>query len=175
MIDITGVSVPQLTEDRFTWKGASLLSVQQMTSGGLQLLLEESARLATAVRSDGVVGGSCSNKLVATVFYEASTRTSCSFQAAALRLGAKYIHVDSSSSSTKKGETLSDTIRCLACYVDGIILVRSLETCVSRLVGVELTHAMVLLVHSPVTHVASSKSRQRWSSRCNSRTHSPHL
>lgn len=121
-VDINGVAVPQLTGDPSTWKGASLLSVQQISAGGLRLLLTESTRVASRVKTDGVIGG-CDSKLVATVFFEASTRTSCSFQAAALRLGAKYIHVDSSSSSSKKGESLSDTIMCLACYVDAIVLV----------------------------------------------------
>ena len=52
---------------------------------------------------------------MAAVFYEASTRTNCSFQAAMLRLGGTVIPVDSTSSSAKKGETLSDTIKCMVC------------------------------------------------------------
>jgi carbamoyl-phosphate synthase/aspartate carbamoyltransferase/dihydroorotase len=62
--------------------------------------------------------------VLATVFYEASTRTSCSFQAAMQRLGGSIIHVDGkgNSSASKKGETLSDTIRCLECYVDATVL-----------------------------------------------------
>ena len=67
-----------------------------------------------------------SHKILATVFYEASTRTSCSFQSAMLRLGGNVIHVDGSaggnSSAGKKGETLSDTIRCLQCYTDVAVL-----------------------------------------------------
>jgi carbamoyl-phosphate synthase/aspartate carbamoyltransferase/dihydroorotase len=67
-----------------------------------------------------------SNKLLSCVFYEASTRTSCSFQAAMLRLGGKVIMIDASAqgntSASKKGETLSDTIRCLECYSDVTVL-----------------------------------------------------
>jgi len=64
------------------------------------------------------------HKLLATVFYEASTRTSCSFQAAMMRLGGTFLHVDGqgNSSAAQKKETLSDTIRCLECYVDAIVL-----------------------------------------------------
>jgi carbamoyl-phosphate synthase/aspartate carbamoyltransferase/dihydroorotase len=43
---------------------------------------------------------------MASVFYEVSTRTSCSFSAAMQRLGGRVIYMDESSSSAKKGETL---------------------------------------------------------------------
>lgn len=64
------------------------------------------------------------HKLLATVFYEASTRTSCSFQAAMMRLGGKFLHVDGqgNSSAGQKKESLEDTIRCLECYVDVVVL-----------------------------------------------------
>lgn len=43
------------------------------------------------------------------VFYEPSTRTNCSFQAAMLRLGGEVMNVDANTSSVTKGETLKDT------------------------------------------------------------------
>lgn len=43
---------------------------------------------------------------MASIFYEVSTRTSCSFATAMLRLGGTVIHMDGSTSSVKKGETL---------------------------------------------------------------------
>merc|ERR1712054_557854 len=61
-------------------------------------------------------------KILATVFYEPSTRTNCSFQAAMMRQGGQVISVNESSSSAAKGETLSDTVRCLECYCDVIVL-----------------------------------------------------
>jgi carbamoyl-phosphate synthase/aspartate carbamoyltransferase/dihydroorotase len=48
-------------------------------------------------------------KVMASVFYEVSTRTSCSFSAAMQRLGGRVINMDESSSSVKKGETLEGT------------------------------------------------------------------
>jgi aspartate carbamoyltransferase len=57
-----------------------------------------------------------------TLFYEPSTRTSCSFQAAMLRLGGSVIPVPVDQSSIKKGESLQDTIRTLCCYSDLIVL-----------------------------------------------------
>lgn len=43
---------------------------------------------------------------MASVFYEVSTRTRCSFDTAMLRLGGTIVHMDDSKSSVKKGETL---------------------------------------------------------------------
>jgi carbamoyl-phosphate synthase/aspartate carbamoyltransferase/dihydroorotase len=48
-------------------------------------------------------------KVMASVFYEVSTRTSCSFSAAFQRLGGNVIQVDSSNSSAQKGESLEGT------------------------------------------------------------------
>lgn len=62
------------------------------------------------------------NRIMSTLFYEPSTRTSCSFQAAMLRLGGSVIPVPVDQSSVQKGETLQDTIRTLCCYSDVIVL-----------------------------------------------------
>lgn len=59
---------------------------------------------------------------MANVFLEPSTRTSSSFAAAMFRLGGNVIQISAETSSTKKGETLQDTIRCLECYCDLITL-----------------------------------------------------
>ena len=50
---------------------------------------------------------------MASVFYEVSTRTSCSFSAAMQRLGGRVIYMDESSSSVKKGETLEGKSRSI--------------------------------------------------------------
>jgi aspartate carbamoyltransferase catalytic subunit len=61
----------------------------------------------------------CEGKLLATLFYEPSTRTRFSFEAAMLRLGGKVIGFsEPNSSSVSKGESISDTIRTVACYAD---------------------------------------------------------
>merc|ERR1711971_68076 len=65
---------------------------------------------------------SLKGKVLASVFYEPSTRTNCSFQTAMLRLGGSVICVNESSSSVAKGETLADTVRCLECYADVLVL-----------------------------------------------------
>jgi ornithine carbamoyltransferase len=61
-------------------------------------------------------------QVLATLFYEPSTRTSCSFATAMLRLGGSVLPVAESTSSAVKGETLADTVQCLGCYADAIVL-----------------------------------------------------
>lgn len=116
-------SLPTLTEDPSSWKDASLLSVTQITAPGLKYLCSIAQSMRDLVRSKGG-DNRLENRILATVFYEASTRTSCSFQAAMQRLGGTFIHVDGqgNSSAAKKKESLSDTIRCLECYTDVTVL-----------------------------------------------------
>ncbi|MCV5191467.1 aspartate carbamoyltransferase, partial [Escherichia coli] len=68
--------------------------------------------------------------MLATLFYEPSTRTSASFEAAMKRLGGEVISIATQHSSVQKGETLQDTLRTLACYADAIVLRHPDETCV---------------------------------------------
>ncbi|MEG1682326.1 MAG: aspartate carbamoyltransferase [Oscillospiraceae bacterium] len=65
----------------------------------------------------------CHHKKLATLFFEPSTRTRLSFEAAMLDLGGSILGFSSaSSSSTAKGETVTDTIRTVACYADIIAM-----------------------------------------------------
>ncbi len=69
-----------------------------------------------------------SGKVVATLFYEPSTRTRLSFESAISRLGGKIIGFsDSNSSSVSKGETLYDTIKTVGNYCDLIVMRHPLE------------------------------------------------
>ena len=61
----------------------------------------------------------CDGKKIATLFYEPSTRTRLSFEAAMINLGGSVIGFSSAnSSSAAKGESVSDTIRMISCYAD---------------------------------------------------------
>lgn len=65
----------------------------------------------------------CRGKLLAALFFEPSTRTRLSFEAAMLRLGGSVLgFADAGVSSTTKGETLADTIRVAAAYADVIAM-----------------------------------------------------
>lgn len=77
----------------------------------------------------------CHGKLLASMFYEPSTRTKFSFDAAMLRLGGQVIGFsDPSTSSTAKGETVADTARTVSQYAD-IIVVRHPKEGTARLMG----------------------------------------
>jgi aspartate carbamoyltransferase len=89
---------------------------------------ELSLILATAARFEGVLGagGRLNNmdgQVLATLFFEPSTRTRLSFETAMHRLGGQVISVaDPKTSSTSKGESLADSIRTVAGYADLIVI-----------------------------------------------------
>lgn len=73
----------------------------------------------------GKIQQSLAGKIVATLFFEASTRTRLSFEAAALKLGASLVSTENAKESlsfSAKGETLQDTIRVVNYYADAIVL-----------------------------------------------------
>lgn len=114
-----------LTYDPETWKNSHLISVTQIDTSGLLRLFDTAFSMRTLVRTAGG-DDRLKHRVLASVFYEASTRTSCSFQAAMMRLGGTFLHVDGgkggNTSASKKGESLEDTIRCLECYTDVTVL-----------------------------------------------------
>ncbi|KAK7203353.1 hypothetical protein BZA70DRAFT_241435 [Myxozyma melibiosi] len=98
-----------------------ILSVRQFERSDLHLLFSVAQEMRLAVERQGVLN-ILSNRLLCTLFYEPSTRTSSSFDAAMQRLGGRVVNVSASSSSVVKGETLQDTIRTVGSYVDCIAL-----------------------------------------------------
>lgn len=70
----------------------------------------------------------CNGKILATLFYEPSTRTRLSFEAAMIRLGGNVIGFsEPGSSSVTKGESIADTVRTVSCYADVIAMRHPLE------------------------------------------------
>ncbi len=70
----------------------------------------------------------CKGRIMATLFYEPSTRTQMSFQTAMMRLGGKVIGFsDPSSSSVAKGETLRDTVKIVSGYADILVIRHPIE------------------------------------------------
>ncbi len=81
---------------------------------------------------------SLEDKIIATMFFEPSTRTRLSFESAILRLGAKLISTENaaSNSSTRKGEILEDTIKVVQQYADAIVMRHSDDHAAERAVSV---------------------------------------
>ena len=100
-----------------------ILSVEQFTPEMLDALFQLTQRMERQVAS-GRVLPLLENRIVANVFYEPSTRTDLSFQAATQRLGGRVISTSGGVhySSVSKGESLHDTIKTIACYSDAIVL-----------------------------------------------------
>lgn len=103
-----------------------LLDVESFTREDIMTYILKAQGMKTFLESHEQLNY-MSGKILACIFYEPSTRTSCSFQAAMLRLGGKVISITDKYSSVEKGETLEDTIRTLGCYTDGIVLRHSLK------------------------------------------------
>jgi aspartate carbamoyltransferase catalytic subunit len=98
----------------------SLLSTADVDRRQVQRILDLAAEFARDVRAHRRL---LDDRVVATLFFEPSTRTRLSFEAAANRLGARVITMsDPAASSTSKGETLDDTARIVERYSDLIVL-----------------------------------------------------
>jgi len=82
------------------------------------------ALFARATALEGTRGNSLSGRIMATLFYEPSTRTRLSFESAMLRMGGSVLGTEAAHvfSSAMKGETLEDTIRMVCAYADVIVL-----------------------------------------------------
>lgn len=104
-----------------TFHRRHVLSVKQFTQKDLYDLFAVAHEMRLQVERNGTLD-ILKGKVLCTLFYEPSTRTSSSFDAAMKRCGGEVIQVNADQSSVIKGETLPDTIRTLGCYADGIVL-----------------------------------------------------
>ncbi len=105
--------------------GKHIISVDQFQRRDLDILFQAATSIRKRIRTqDRGLTELCAGKVMASLFFEASTRTDMSFQAAMRRLGGDVIAVSNGVrfSSMYKGENLSDTIRATGCYADVIVL-----------------------------------------------------
>lgn len=97
-------------------KGRHLIDPMDFTTGEMEEIFNFADRIIASPEKFAHV---CDGKLLAALFYEPSTRTRFSFEAAMLRLGGRVIGFsEPGSSSVAKGESIADTIRTVACYAD---------------------------------------------------------
>lgn len=105
----------------------NLVSLSDLCTGEILGLLDLAEKMAEAIgfeTPERRSPGEPLDRLLATLFYEPSTRTRLSFESAMLRLGGQVLgFADPASSSASKGETLADTARMVSAYAD-IIVVR---------------------------------------------------
>lgn len=104
----------------FMLKGRSLLEPMDFTLEELDGIFDLADRI---IADPQKYAHACDGKLLATLFYEPSTRTRFSFEAAMLRLGGQVIGFsEPNSSSVAKGESIADTIRTISCYADVAVM-----------------------------------------------------
>lgn len=102
-----------------------IISVDQFDRHDLQILFDATTSIRRRIRqADRGLLQLAAGSLMATLFYEASTRTDLSFQAAMRRLGGEVVAASNGVrfSSIYKGENLADTVRAVGCYSDVIVL-----------------------------------------------------
>lgn len=101
----------------------NLVSIEELTKEEILLLLAETKAIKQAPPSKPLAG-----KILGCCFFEPSTRTRLSFETAMLRLGGSTIGFSEPSlTSSKKGESLSDTIRMMELYADALVLRHPME------------------------------------------------
>lgn len=96
----------------------NILSIPDFSREELELVVETAARLKASPRNDLL-----KDKLIASCFFEPSTRTRLSFETAVQRLGGRVIgFADGGNTSARKGETLADSIKIIASYADAVVM-----------------------------------------------------
>ena len=101
-------------------KGRSLVEPEDFSLEEMELLFSLAQKIE---KDEKYLRNSAQGKLLAALFFEPSTRTRLSFEAAMLRLGGNCLgFAEPGSSSAAKGESLTDTIRMAASYADTIVM-----------------------------------------------------
>jgi aspartate carbamoyltransferase catalytic subunit len=101
----------------------SLVSISDYSKDEIMAILDSAAEFESNPNRKTLDG-----KVIATLFFEPSTRTRLSFETAVIRLGGSIIGFsDAATSSSSKGETLNDTIHMVSCYADAIVMRHPLE------------------------------------------------
>ncbi len=97
---------------------SDIISISDLTPEQIQLILTTAAKLKAKPAHNLL-----HNKIIASCFFEPSTRTRLSFESATLRLGGQIIGFsDAASTSTQKGESLQDSIKIISNYADLIVI-----------------------------------------------------
>lgn len=103
----------------------NLIDLDQMSKEQLEKLIKKAKKI---MNSPADYRHACDGKILATLFYEPSTRTQMSFQTAMLKLGGRTIGFDNPlNSSVAKGENLKDTITIIGGYADIIAMRHPIE------------------------------------------------
>jgi len=120
-----------------------LLSISDLTREDVERLLATARSFSLSQERENKKLPTLRGRLVLNVFYEASTRTSSSFELAAKRLSADTLTLKTAGSSVDKGESLKDTALTLSAYDPDVIVLRHPEAGAARFIA-DLTAARVV-------------------------------
>jgi aspartate carbamoyltransferase catalytic subunit len=112
-----------------------LLSIADLERADIERILDRAASFAEVSGREIKKVPALRGRTVVNLFYEASTRTSSSFELAEKRLSADVVNVKSVGSSVEKGESLKDTIQTLSAYDPAAIVIRSPHVGAAELVA----------------------------------------
>jgi aspartate carbamoyltransferase catalytic subunit len=115
--------------------GPHLISIDDLDRAGIERILDRAESFAEVAGREIKKVPALRGRTVVNLFYEASTRTSSSFELAAKRLSADVVSVRSSGSSVDKGESLKDTVQTLSAYDPAAIVIRSPHAGAAQLVA----------------------------------------
>ncbi len=115
--------------------GPHLISIEDLDRAGIERILDTAESFAEVSGREIKKVPALRGKTVVNLFYEASTRTSSSFELAAKRLSADVVSIRSAGSSVDKGESLKDTVQTLSAYDPAAIVIRSPHAGAAQLVA----------------------------------------
>jgi aspartate carbamoyltransferase catalytic subunit len=112
-----------------------LISIDDLDREGIERILDRAESFAEVSGREIKKVPALRGRAIVNLFYEASTRTSSSFELAAKRLSADVVNIRSVGSSVDKGESLKDTIQTLSAYDPAAIVIRSPHAGAAQLVA----------------------------------------
>ena len=115
--------------------GRHLISIDDLDRAGIERILDRAESFAEVSGREIKKVPALRGRTVVNLFYEASTRTSSSFELAAKRLSADVVSIRSAGSSVDKGESLKDTVQTLSAYDPAAIVIRSPHAGAAQLVA----------------------------------------
>ncbi|HEY1716482.1 MAG TPA: aspartate carbamoyltransferase catalytic subunit [Solirubrobacteraceae bacterium] len=112
-----------------------LISIDDLDRSGIEQVLDRAESFAEVSGREIKKVPALRGRTIVNLFYEASTRTSSSFELAAKRLSADVVNIRSVGSSVDKGESLKDTVQTLSAYDPAAIVIRSPHAGAAQLVA----------------------------------------
>jgi aspartate carbamoyltransferase catalytic subunit len=112
-----------------------LITIEDLDRAGIERILDRAESFAEVSGREIKKVPALRGRTIVNLFYEASTRTSSSFELAAKRLSADVVSVRSAGSSVDKGESLKDTVQTLSAYDPAAIVIRTPHAGAAQLVA----------------------------------------